>query len=170
VLEKIKQGEKQLDKTTDRYGKLIDGKNVKARRNEIGKVRDEMKKLADRSRDVRERARDMEKEATRFFREWDKGLDGIKDPELRGLSRQSMTESQEQYGQIVKAGRSSADQYDAYAAMLANQLKYLEVDMSDNAIAKLKSTNQDLRGEGKELRSRITGFEAEIHRYIAALK
>jgi len=170
TLKKIKESEKQLDKTTDRYGKLIDGKNVKARRSEFGKVRDEMKKLGDRARDVREQARDMEKEASKFFREWDKGLGGIKDPELRSLSRQSMTESQEQYGQIVKAGRNTADQYDAYAAMLANQLKYLEVDMSDNAIAKLKSTNQDLRGEGKELRSRVNGFKAEINRYIAALK
>ncbi len=170
VLEKIKEAEKQLDKTTERYGKLVDGKNVKDRRNELGNVRDEMEKLEERAKNVREQARDMEEEASKFFREWDKGLEGIKDPELRSLSRQSMTGSQEQYGQIVKAGRTSADQYDAYAAMLANQLKYLEVDMSDNAIAKLKSTNQDLRGEGKDLRSRVTGFKAEITRYIAALK
>jgi uncharacterized protein YhaN len=170
TLKKIKDAEKQLDKTTDRYGKLIDGKNVKARRKEFGKVRDEMNKLEKRAKNVREQARDMEKEASKFFREWDKGLDGIKDPELRALSRQSMTESQEEYGKIIKAGRTSADQYDAYVAMLANQLKYLELDMSDKAIDKLKSTNQDLRGEGKELRSRINGFKAEISRYIAALK
>jgi chromosome segregation ATPase len=170
TLKKIKDAEKQLDKTTDRYGKLIDGKNVKARRKEHGKVRDEMKKLEKRARDVREKARDMEKEASKFFREWDKGLDGIKDPELRGLSRQSMTESQEQYGQIIRAGRSSADQYDAYVAMLANQLKYLELDMSDSAVEKLKSTNQDLRGEAKELESRVNGFKAEIQSYIAAMK
>jgi len=170
TLEKIKDAEKQLDETTERYGKLIDGKNVKARRNELGKVRDEMKNLGDKTKNVREQARDMEKEASKFFREWDKGLEGIKDPELRALSRQSMTESQEQYGQIVKAGRDTADQYDAYTAMLGNQLKYLEVDMSDNAIAKLKSTNQDLRGEGNQLRSHVNGFKAEITRYIAALK
>jgi len=170
TLEKIKDAEKQLDKTTERYGKLMDANKVKDRQNEHGKVQDELKKLGDRAENVRENARDMEKEASKFFREWDKGLDGIKDPELRALSRQSMTESQEQYGQIIKAGRSVADQYDAYVAMLANQLKYLELDMSDNAIEKLKSTNQDLRGEAKELRSRVNGFKAEITRYIAALK
>jgi len=170
TLKKIKDAEKQLDKTTDRYGKLIDGKNVKARRKEHGKVTDEMKKLGKRAKDVREKARDMEKEASKFFREWDKGLDGIKDPELRALSRQSMTDSEEQYGQIIRAGRTTADQYDAYGAMLGNQLKYLELDMSDNAIEKLKSTNQDLRGEAKELESRVSGFKAEIKRYVKALK
>jgi chromosome segregation ATPase len=170
TLKKIKEAEKQLDKTTERYGKLIDGKSVKARRKEFARVRDEMQKLEKRTKDVRDQARDMEKEASKFFREWDKGLDGIKDAELKALSRQSMTESQEQYGQIIKAGRNTADQYDAYVAMLANQLKYLELDMSDKAIEKLKSTNQDLRGEGKELRSRVDGFKAEINRYIAALK
>ena len=170
TLKRIKDAEKQLDKTTDRYGKLIDGKNVKARRKEHGKVADEMKKLGKRAKDVRENARDMEKEASKFFREWDKGLDKIKDPELRALSRQSMTESQGQYGQIITAGRTSADQYDAYVAMLGNQLQYLELDMSDGAIEKLKSTNQDLRGEARELRSRIGGFKGEIQRYVAALK
>ena len=167
---KIGEAEKQLKKTTDRYGDLIGGKNVKARRKAHGKVADEMKNLGKRAKDVRENARDMEKEASKFFREWDKGLDGIKDPELRALSRQSMTESQEQYGQIIKAGRTAADQYDGYVAMLASQLKYLELDMSDNAIEKLKSSNQDLRAEAKELEARIDGFKAEINRYIAALK
>jgi len=170
TLKKIKDAEKQLDKTTDRYGDLIGGKNVKARRKAHGKVTDEMKNLGKRAKSVREHARDMEKEASKFFREGDKGLQDIKDPELRALSRQSMTESQEQYGQIIRAGRNSADQYDAYTAMLGNQLKYLELDMSDNAIEKLKSTNQDLRGEAKELRSRVEGFKAEIRRYVAALK
>jgi len=170
TVKKIGEAEKQLKKVTDRYGKLVGGKNVKTRRNEHGKVRDEMRKLEKRARDVRDNARDMEKEASKFFREWDKGLDGIKDPELRALSRQSMTESQQEYGQIITAGRSVADQYDAYTAMLGNQLKYLELDMSDSAIAKLKSTNQDLRGEAKELESRVGGFKSEIRRYIAALK
>jgi uncharacterized protein YhaN len=170
TLKSIGEAEKQLDKTTDRYGDLIGGKNVKARRKQHGKVRNELKKLEDRAKNVRERSRDMENEASKFFKEWNKGLDGIKDPELRALSRQSMTESQEEYGQIIKAGRSVADQYDAYGAMLANQLKYLELDLSDNAIDKLKSTNQDLRGEAKELRARVNGFKSEIKRYIAALK
>jgi hypothetical protein len=170
TLKKIKDAEKQLDKTTDRYGKLIGGKNVKARRKEHGKVRNEMKKLEKRTKNVREHARDMEKEASKFFREWDKGTGGIKDPELRALSRQSMTESEEQYRKIVAAGRHVADQYDAYVAMLANQLKYLELDLSDNAIERLESTNQDLRGEAKELRSRVNGFKTEIKGYIKALK
>jgi hypothetical protein len=112
----------------------------------------------------------MEKEASKFFREWDKGLDKIKDPELRALSRQNMTESQEQYGEVIRAGRTSADQYDAYVAMLGNQLQYLELDMSDGAIEKLKSTNQDLRGEAQQLEARSDGFKGEIQRHIAALK
>ena len=170
TLKKIGEAEKQLDTTTDRYGKLIDGKNVKTRRKELGKVRDELKKLEKRAKDVREHSRDMEKEASKFFKEWDKGLDKIKDAELRSLSRQSLTESQQEYGHIVTAGRSAADQYDTYVATLGNQLTYLELDMSDAAIEKLKSTNQDLRGEASELESRINGFKGEIQGYTTALQ
>jgi len=166
----IAEAEKQLQKVVERYGKLVGGKNVKTRRNEHGKVRDEMKKLESRARTVRERSRDMESEASKFFKEWDKGLDGIKDPELKALSRQSMAESQQAYGQIVAAGRSVADQYDAFVTTLGNQLKYLEVDLSDKAIEKLKTSNQDLRGQAKELQSRVAGLKAEIQRYVAAMK
>jgi uncharacterized protein YhaN len=170
TLKSVDEAEKQLKKVVERYGKLVGGKNVKTRRKEHGKVRDEMKKLESRARNVRERSRDMESEAGKFFKEWDKGLDGIKDPELRSLSRQSMAESQEAYGKVVAAGRSVADQYDAFDATLGNQLKYLELDLSDNAIEKLKSSNQDLRGEAKELQSRVGGLKAEIQRYVAAMK
>jgi len=170
TLKTIGEAEKQLTKVNERYAKLIGGKNVKTRRGEHGKVRDELKKLEKRAKDVREKSRDMEGEASKFFKEWDKGIGGIKDAELRALSRQSLTESQQKYGQIVTAGRSVADQYDAFVLTLGNQLKYLELDLSDNAMAKLKSSNQDLSGTAKELQGRVTGLEAEIKRYIAALK
>jgi uncharacterized protein YukE len=170
TLKSIKQAEKQLDKVTDRYGKLLAGKSVKARSNEQKKVRDELKKLENRAREVREDSQRMESEASKFFKEWDKGLTQIKDAELRSLSQQSLTDSQQRYGQIVAAGRSVADQYDAYVRMLGSQLKYLELDMSDAAIAKLKSSGQDLRGEAKELQSRVGGLKGEISRYVSAMK
>jgi chromosome segregation ATPase len=170
TLKSIGEAEKQLKKVTERYGKLVGGKNVKTRRNEHGKVRNELKKLEDRAKNVRERSRDMESEAAKFFKEWAKGLDGIKDAELRALSRQSMTESQQAYGQVVAAGRSAADQYDAFVTTLGNQLKYLELDLSDTAIEKLKSSNQDLRGQAKQLESSVSGLKAEIRSYVAAMK
>jgi uncharacterized protein YhaN len=170
TLKPIDEANKQLKKVVERYGKLVDGKSVKARRNEYGKVTNELGKLQSRAKDVRESTRSMEDEAAKFFKEWDKGLDGIKDPELRSLSRQNMAESQQAYGQIVAAGRSVADQYDAFVSTLGNQLKYLEVDMSDAAIDKLKSSNQDLRGQAKELQSRVGGLKSEIRRYVSAMK
>jgi hypothetical protein len=170
TLKATEEAEKQLKKVVERYGKLIGGKSVKSRQSEHGKVRDELKKLESRAQEVRERSRNMESEASKFFQEWNKGLDGIKDAELRALSRQNMTESQQSYGQVVAAGRSVADQYDAFVTTLGNQLKYLEVDLSDKAIERLKSSDQDLRGQAKELQSRVGGLKAEIKRYVQAMK
>jgi uncharacterized protein YhaN len=170
TLKSIDEAEKQLKKVVERYGKLVNGKNVKTRRNEHGKVREELAKLESRAKDVRERSRAMENEASKFFKEWTKGLDGIKDPELKALSRQNMADSQQAYGQVVAAGRSAADQYDGFVTTLGNQLKYLEVDLSDKAIDGLKSSNQDLRGQAKELQAGVGGLQAEIRRYVAAMK
>ena len=168
TLKKIEEAEKQLGKVTERYGKLLDANKVKDRVNENEKVGDELENLEERAKDVRQRSQDMEKEASKFFSEWEKGLDGIKDTELRALSRERLTEEQEGYGKIVSAGRASADQYDAFVTTLGNQLKYLDVDSSDEAVSKLKSSNQDLRGEAKELEARVKGLKSEIKDYIKA--
>jgi hypothetical protein len=170
TLKKIEEAEKQLEKVVDRYGKLMDANKAKDRIQENEKVGDDAENLEERARDVREKSEAMEKEASKFFSEWQKGLEDIKDAELRALSRERLTETQEGYGKIVSAGRASADQYDAFVTTLENQLKYLEVDSSDEAVSKLKSSNQDLRGEAKELKGRIKGFETEIKDYIKALQ
>jgi hypothetical protein len=170
TLRSIGEAEKQLKKVTERYGKLVGENNVKARRNEHGKVREELKELEKRAKNVHEKSREMENEASKFFKEWTKGLNGIKDPELQALSRQSLGESQQGYGQVVAAGRSAADQYDGFVATLGNQLKYLELDLSDTAIDKLKSSNQDLRGQANELQASVGGLKGEISRYVAAMK
>jgi len=86
TLKSIQESEKQLQKVVERYGKLVGGKNVKTRRNEHGNVRDELKKLEERARNVREHSRNMENEASKFFKEWNKSLDGIKDAEVRRTS------------------------------------------------------------------------------------
>jgi hypothetical protein len=170
TLKKIEEAEKQLEKVVDRYGKLMDANKTKDRIQENEKVRDDAENLEERARDVREKSGAMEKEASKFFSEWQKGLEDIKDAELRALSRERLTETQEGYGKIVSAGRASADQYDAFVTTLENQLKYLEVDSSDEAVSKLESSNQDLRGEAKELKSRIKGFTSEIRDYVKAFK
>jgi hypothetical protein len=170
TLKRIEEAEKQLEKVVDRYGKLMDANKAKDRIQENEKVADDAENLEERARDVRKKSGDMEKEASKFFSEWQKGLEEIKDAELRALSRERLTETQEGYGKIVAAGRASADQYDAFVTTLGDQLKYLEVDSSDEAVSKLKSSNQDLRGEAKELQSRVKGLKAEIKNCIQALK
>ena len=166
----VEEAEKQLKKVVERYGKLLGADSVDDRRDEHGKVRDELKDLESRAQDVRERSRSMEEEASKFFAEWTKSLDGIKDTELRTLSRQSMSDAQTAYGQVVATGRKVADQYDAFVTTLTAQLKYLEVDLSDKSLDKLKSSDQDLRGQAKELQSRVGGLKAEIKRYVEAMK
>jgi chromosome segregation ATPase len=170
TVKSIDEAQKELKKVVERYGKLVGGKNVKARRNEYRKVQDELRELQKRAKDVRDKSQDMESEAAKFFKEWTKGLDGIKDAELQALSRQSLAESQQAYGQVVAAGRSAADQYDAFVTTLGNQLKYLDVDLSDTAIEKLKSSDQDLSGTARELQGRVSGLKSEIQRYASGMK
>jgi hypothetical protein len=166
----IDAAEKQLDKVMNRYTKMLSEKNLKDRRKAHKATSEELRKLQGASKAVRERNRKMEREAGKLFAEWQKGLDAIQDQELRSLSRKRMTDSQQSYERIVEAGGNAATQYEAFVSTLTNQLKYLELDLSREAVAKLKSSKQDLRGEANELRARVDALKADIRRYTASLK
>jgi len=169
TLEKIKETEDQLRAVMEKYEKLLSKRSVEERRNEHKKVVQELGKLEARAKGVRECTREMEEEADKFFAEWSGGLDGIGDAELSSISRQRLSETQNGYGEIVTAGRVAADEYDVFVKALRNQLRYFELDMSDESVKKLKSVDRSLKGKVSVLQARIRDLSGTIERYVKSL-
>lgn len=169
TLEEIKETEDQLRAVMEKYEKLLSKKSVDERQSEHKKTSDELKKLEDRAKGLRECTRQMEQEANKFFAEWSKGLDGIGDTELSAISRDRLVQTQNGYGEIVTAGRLAADEYDAFVKALSNQLRYFELDMSDESVKKLKSGERNLKGKVTVLQTRIRDLSGTIERYVRAL-
>jgi len=166
----IEKVTKQVDKTMDQQRKLLGKKKVKDRQKEYKKLKNELKKMEEAVAKVRKKAAEMEKEADKFFTEWNKGLARIEDEELRALSQDRFNSSRSQYAQIIGTGRLAATHYEDFVDNLRNELSYLELDMSDEAIVQLGPKTQETAMQARELKNSVDSLTGKIEGYIAALQ
>jgi len=166
----IEKVTKQVDKTMDQQRKLLGKKKVKDRQKEYKKLKNELKKMEEAVAKVRKKAAEMEKEADKFFTEWNKGLARIEDEELRALSQDRFNSSRSQYAQIIGTGRLAATHYEDFVENLRNELSYLELDMSDEAIVQLGPKTQETAMQARELKNSVDSLTGKIEGYIAALQ
>ncbi len=166
----IKKVTKQLDKTMKQQEKLLGKKKVNDRRKEHKKLQDELKKTEEAVANVRKKAEDMEEEADKFFTEWNKGLAVIEDEELRGLSQERFNASRSQYAQIIGTGRLAATHYEDFVKGMQGELSYLELDLSDEAIAQLGPKTQETAVKATELRSSVNTLTSRLEGYISQLQ
>ena len=170
TVKELEKLQKQLDKTMKQERKLLGKKKAKDRIKEHKKLREELGKTEKAVARVRKKAEGMEKEAEKFFAEWSKGLERIGDEELRAMSQKNLDSSRSRYGQIVGSGRLAASQYDAFLRGMKDSLAYLELDLSDEAIAQLEPKSHELAVEASKLKSSVEIIVRKIEGYIDALR
>jgi hypothetical protein len=112
----------------------------------------------------------MQKEADKFFSEWSKGLTNIKDQELRGLSHENMIESRDRYGLVIESGLRAGSLYESFVTDLKNQISYLELDMSDTAMDKLKPSRSETKIKAKSMFQSVDQLLKTTKGYINSMK
>jgi predicted RNase H-like nuclease (RuvC/YqgF family) len=170
TVEEIKKTEKQLEKTVDKYNDLLKKNNVEDRQKEYKKLNDELKKTEKRVAELRKRNDEMQKDANKFFTEWSKGLVKIEDPQLRAAAQQNLDGTRARYGEIIAAGGKAGEHYDKFLSDLKGQFSYLELDMSDAAMSKLKTNAQTTNADAKALFKSIDDLTDATKDYIKSLK
>ena len=170
TVEEIRKTEKQLEKTVKKYNDLLGKNKVKDRQKEYKKLNDELKKTEKHVGDLRKRNGEMQKEANKFFTEWSKGLVKIQDPPLRAAAQENLDQTRSRYGEITSAGNKAGEHYSKFLTDLKNQISYLSLDMSDDAMSKLKSAQQTTNADAKALFKSIDGLADATKSYIKSLK
>jgi uncharacterized coiled-coil DUF342 family protein len=166
---KVKETDDQLRTLMEKHEKLLSRKSVEDRRSEHEQVSEELRKLEDRVKEMRKRSSEMRAEAGKFFSEWTKGLEAIGDPQLRSISSDRLSETETGFAEVVAAEKLVAEQYEVFVEALRNHLNYLKLDMSDDAVRQLKSSDTDFREKASGLHSRIRDLMGTIERYAKAL-
>jgi exonuclease VII large subunit len=166
----LKEIKKQLHKTMDKYDNMLGKKDLESREKEYKNVKKELDETDKWVRRADKRAGTMEKDATEFFNKWTEGLDGLQDPELRALSEQRLAKTREGYLEIVRAGDKAADDYGAFLKSIRDEIQFLELDFSDDAVSALKSKDRDTKARVKQLSDSIDQVDKRTKNYIDSLK
>lgn len=166
----LKEIKQQLHKTVDKYDNMLGKNSVKSREKEYKKVLKELDETDKRVRRADKRAGAMEKDATEFFNKWTAGLNNLQDPELRALSEQRLAETREGYLEIVRAGDKAADEYGAFVKSIHNEIQFLKLDFSDDAVSALKSKDRETKTRVKQLSDSIDQVDKLTKNYIDSLK
>ncbi len=170
TVEEIKKTEKQLDKTVKKYNDLLKKKKVKDRQKEYKKLNDELKKTEKHVGDLTKSNAETQKEANRFFTEWSKGLGKIEDPQLRAAAQDNLDKTRSRYGEITTADSKFGEHYNKFLTDLKNQISYLNLDMSDDAVSKLKTNQKTTNANAKALFKSIDDLADATKDYIKSLK
>jgi len=160
----------QVVKAVGKYDGIFRASKVKDRRKAYKSLLNEVKKTEEMVKDVRKGAESMQKEADKFFNEWSKGLAKVTDNELRLLGHKNMTEGRERYGKVVESGLKAGSLYGTFLTDLKNQCSYLEVDMSDTAIARLAPNRAQTSDRAKALYQSVDELTQATRGYIASMK
>jgi predicted RNase H-like nuclease (RuvC/YqgF family) len=170
MVKEVEKTKKQADKVVSKYDSIFSKNKVKDRQKEYKNLNKEIKKTEDEVKDVRKRAENMQKEADKFFSEWSKGLTKIKDQELRGLSHENMTENRDRYGLVIESGLRAGGVYDSFLTDLKNQISYLDLDMSDTAMEKLKPSRSETKIKAKSMFQSVDQLIKSTKGYIQSMK
>ncbi len=112
----------------------------------------------------------MQKEASKFFGEWSKGLTKINDPQLQAAAQENLDKTQSRFSEITSAGSRSGEHYTKFLTDLKNQISYLDVDMSDDAVSKLKTNAKTTNADAMALFESIDDLTDATEDYIKSLK
>ena len=170
MVKQVEKTRKQANKIVNKYDSIFSKNKVKDRQKEYKNLNKEIKKTEDGVKDVRKHAENMQKEADKFFSEWSKGLTNIKDQELRGLSHDNMIESRDRYGLVIESGLRAGGLYESFVTDLKNQISYLELDMSDTAMEKLKPSQSETKIKAKSLFQSVDQLTKTTKGYISSMK
>jgi len=170
MVKELEKTRKQADKTVGKYDSIFGKKSVKDRQKAYKDLNNEIKKTENAVKEVRKRGENMQKEADKFFSEWSKGLTKIQDTELRGLSHENMIENRDRYGEVIESALKASGIYDSLLTDLKNQGAYLELDMSNTAMDKLKPSRDEAKAKAKTMFQSVDQLTKNTKSYISSMK
>jgi hypothetical protein len=170
MVKELDKTRKQADKTVGKYDSIFGKKSVKDRQKAYKDLNNEIKKTESAVKEVRKRGENMQKEADKFFSEWSKGLTKIQDTQLRGLSHDNMIENRDRYGEVIESGLKASGIYDSFLTDLKNHCAYLELDMSDTAMDKLKPNRDEAKAKAKTMFQSVDQLTKNTKNYISSMK
>jgi chromosome segregation ATPase len=118
---------------------------------------------------VRKRAQKMQQEGQEYFKQWEKDLATVKNPEIRNLAAQRKAKLEETFASIRKYSDPLKAQFDPWMSNLKDLQKYLSQDLTISGVDAAKSLFSQTQQAGLEVQKSMDALVAELNTIAATL-
>jgi hypothetical protein len=126
-------------------------------------------RVDDAAKSAKKRAEDMKAKGLEYFKDWEKELAQVNNPEIRRLAEERKAKLQATFGSIKVFMEPVRDQFDPWLADLKDMQKYLSNDLSIGGIDAGKELIGKAKTSGREVQQSIDKVIAELNTIVATL-
>jgi len=166
--EEIINGKKNIDATIKALGDVAATANTNPRKafEQYAKSVGNLESTAEK---VRKRGQDMQQQGQAYFKQWEKQMGEVNNPEVRTLAEQRKAKLQESFDSIRKYTEPLKAQFDPWMSDLKDLQRYLSNDLTVAGVDSAKSLFTKTQKEGLEVQKSMDGLIAELNTIAAAL-
>ncbi len=118
---------------------------------------------------AKKRAEDMKAKGNSYFKDWEKELATVSNPEIRKLAEERKAKLQATFGSIKTLMEPARDQFNAWLADSKDLQKYLSNDLTIGGIDAAKDLIGKTKTEGQGVEQTLDKVIAELNTIVATL-
>lgn len=118
---------------------------------------------------VRKRGQEMKEQGQAYFKQWEKQMAEVSNPEIRALAEQRKAKLQETFESIRKYTEPLKAQFDPWMSDLKDLQKYLSNDLTIAGVEAAKSLFVKTENEGLEVQKSMDGLVVELNTVAATI-
>ncbi len=118
---------------------------------------------------VRDRIRSIEEVAGDLFTEWEREIEEIQNPGLRGRSQASLRETRARYGDLIAAMQRAETRMDPVLVAFRDQVLFLKHNLNARAIASLRGDLESIEDDVAALIAEMQNAIQEAEAFVATL-
>ena len=166
--DKIVKGKVAIDSTVAALDQVAASANTDPRKafEHYTKALGELDSAANR---VKKRGQDMKEQGQAYFKQWEKQMAEVQNPEIRNLAEQRKAKLQQAFDNIKNYTDPLKAQFEPWVSDLKDLQKYLSNDLTIAGVDAAKPLFAKTRAEGVEVQKSMDGLVGELNTIAATL-
>jgi hypothetical protein len=159
---------KELDATISALDKVVTTAATNPREAYQGYAK-AVPRLDDAAKKAKSRAESMKAKGQAYFKDWEKELTEVKNPEIRKLAEERRTKLQATFESIRTTMEPARDQFNACLAQMKDLQTYLNNDLTIAGVDAAKDLIAKAKSEGLAAQQTLDKVIAELNTVVATL-
>lgn len=126
-------------------------------------------RVDDSAKKAKKRAEDMKSRGQAYFKDWEKELDSVNNPEIRKLANERKAKLQSTFDSIKNFMEPARDKFNSWLSNLKDLKNYLGNDLTIGGVDAAKDLIAKAKDDGHEVQQNLDKVIAELNTIVATL-